>query len=33
VLRKPFTLSGLERAVAAAMGTDRPTPPRQMAAE
>lgn len=33
VLRKPFTLNGLERAVAAAMSADRPPPPRQMAAE
>ena len=33
VLRKPFTLNGLERAVAAAMSADRPPPPRRMAAE
>lgn len=33
VLRKPFTLGGLERAVAAAMATDRPGAPEQIAAE
>jgi CheY-like chemotaxis protein len=33
VLRKPFTLTGLERAVAAAVATDRPASTRQIAAE
>jgi signal transduction histidine kinase/CheY-like chemotaxis protein len=33
VLRKPFTLAGLERAVIAAMAPGRPSPPRQIAAE
>ena len=33
VLRKPFTLAGLERAVANAMTTDRPAPPHRIAAE
>ena len=33
VLRKPFTLRGLERAVAAAMATGRPAASRQIAAE
>ncbi|HVF94942.1 MAG TPA: ATP-binding protein [Sphingomonas sp.] len=33
VLRKPFTLSALERAVAAAMARERPAPPEQIAAE
>ncbi len=33
VLRKPFTLVGLERAVAAAMTADRPGSPHQIAAE
>lgn len=33
VLRKPFTLSGLERAIAQAMARDRPAPPQQIAAE
>jgi signal transduction histidine kinase/CheY-like chemotaxis protein len=33
VLRKPFTLSGLERAIGKAMATERPAPPQQIAAE
>jgi signal transduction histidine kinase len=33
VLRKPFTLNGLERAVAAAMKAERPLPAQQIAAE
>jgi hypothetical protein len=34
VLRKPFTLGGLERAIATAMAQgDRPAPPHQIAAE
>ena len=33
VLRKPFTLAGLERAIADAMAIDRPAPPDQIAAE
>ena len=33
VLRKPFTLSALERAVAAAMNRERPAAPEQIAAE
>ncbi|MEG3165057.1 ATP-binding protein [Sphingomonas sp. PB2P19] len=33
VLRKPFTLNGLERAVATAMTTERPSSERQIAAE
>ena len=33
VLRKPFTLAGLERAIGEAMVEDRPTAPDQIAAE
>jgi signal transduction histidine kinase/ActR/RegA family two-component response regulator len=33
VLRKPFTLTALERTIAAAMTRDRPAPPAQIAAE
>ena len=33
VLRKPFTLVGLERAIAEAMARHRPAPPEQIAAE
>jgi signal transduction histidine kinase/ActR/RegA family two-component response regulator len=33
VLRKPFTLIGLERAIAEAMSGERPAPPEQLAAE
>ena len=33
VLRKPFTLSALERAIAAALAADRPAPPQALAAE
>ena len=33
VLRKPFTLAGLERAIGRAMAHDRPTSPQQIAAE
>jgi len=33
VLRKPFTIAGLERAIADAVATDRPTPTDQLAAE
>ncbi len=33
VLRKPFTLAGLERAIAQAMARERPAPPHQIAAE
>jgi signal transduction histidine kinase/ActR/RegA family two-component response regulator len=33
VLRKPFTLSGLERAISHAMAGNRPAPPHQIAAE
>ena len=33
VLRKPFTLVGLERAIGRAMTGERPAPPRQIAAE
>ncbi len=33
VLRKPFTLNGLENAVAAAMAAERPAPAQQIAAE
>ena len=33
VLRKPFTLNGLERAIDEAMAADRPAPPAQIAAE
>jgi len=33
VLRKPFTLAGLEAAIRRAMAADRPAPPQQIAAE
>ena len=33
VLRKPFTLAGIERAINDAMASDRPAPPQQIAAE
>ena len=33
LLRKPFTLTGLERAIGAAMARERPAPPHQIAAE
>ena len=33
VLRKPFTLAALDRAVGGAMAVDRPAPPEQIAAE
>ena len=33
VLRKPFTLVGLERAIGRAMAAERPAPPQQIAAE
>ncbi|WP_414711411.1 ATP-binding protein [Sphingomonas sp. UBA978] len=33
LLRKPFTLVGLERAIGRAMAEDRPAPPQQIAAE
>ncbi|WP_338061651.1 response regulator [Sphingomonas panacisoli] len=33
VLRKPFTIAGLEHAIAEAMAFDRPAPPDQLAAE
>lgn len=33
VLRKPFTLAALERALGEAMAVDRPTPPHRLAAE
>ncbi len=33
VLRKPFTLAGLEAAIAAALAAERPAPPHRLAAE